>query len=382
MKTTEFTKKYYVRRKNTDCIKWDNPEIKNKLPMFIADMDFKTEPKIIELMQERIKHGSFGYSFLPKDYYNIVASWNKKRNNLTINKKWVRFSKGAVDAMYQLLYTFTKPKDSILILTPAYPPFYDSIRKTGRSIVTSKLIRKDNLFTINYEDVEKQIIKHKVKMMFFCTPHNPLGRVWTKEELKKLLKITHKHKVLVVSDEVHSDIIMKGYKFIPTLLMKEYQNDIITLSAASKTFSLAIFNHCHILIPNKKLRDIFDTYQQKQHRKSVNILDAYPTYYGYKYGEKWLEDLTDVIKENYNYVTKRLGKYFNFLPLQGTYLMFIDFSKYTKDAYKFLYDKCDIVPNAGETFAKEYKAWARINLATSLNNIKLACNRIEKSITK
>lgn len=382
MKTKEFTKKYYTRRSNTDCVKWDNPEVCNKLPMFIADMDFKTEPKIIEALEKRVKHGSFGYSFLPKDYYKVVSNWNKKRNGLSINPEWVRFSKGAVDAIYQIIYTFTKEKDSILITTPVYPPFHNSVVTTNRTLVTSKLIRKNNLFTFDYKDIEQKIIKRKVKMIILCSPHNPLGRIWTKNELTNLLKIAKKHNVLVLSDEVHSDIIMPGNKFIPTLKIKEYRNNVISISSASKTFSLAIFNHCHIFIPNKKLRDKFDNYQKSTHRKSVNILDAYPTYYGYKYGEKWLNNINNVIYENYKYITSRLGKYLTFLPLQGTYLMFIDFSKYTKNGYKFLYNKCDIVPNAGETFSKEYGSWVRLNLATSLSNIKTACNRIEKELKK
>lgn len=382
MKAKEFTKKYYIKRKNTDCIKWDRPDIKNKLPMFIADMDFKTEPKIIEALNKRVKHGSFGYSFLPKDYYKVVSNWNKKKNDLSIKKEWIRFSKGAVDAIYQLILTYTKPKDSILILTPVYPPFHDSVKKAGRTLIKSKLIYKNNLFTINYKDLEQKIIKNKVRMIIFCSPHNPLGRVWTKEELNKLLKIASKHHVLVLSDEVHSDIIMPGYKFIPTLKFKKYQNNIISITAASKTFSLAIFNHCHIFIPNKKLRGKFDKYQLENHRHAINILDAYPTYYGYKYGSEWLKGAINVINENYKYVSNRLGKYVDFPPLQGTYLMFVDFSKYTKNAYKFLYNKCNIVANPGETFSKEYGSWARLNLATSLDNIKLACNRIEKAIKK
>lgn len=382
MNTKDFTKKYYTKRKNTDCVKWDNPDVKNKLPMFIADMDFKTEPKIIEALQKRIKHGSFGYSFLPKDYYDIVSNWNKKRNGLTIKKDWVRFSKGAVDAIYQIIYAFTNPKDNILITTPVYPPFSDSITKTNRTLITSKLILNNSLFTFDYDDIEHKIIEKNIKMIILCSPHNPLGRVWTKTELTRLLRITSKHNVLVLSDEVHSDIIMPKYKFIPTLKLKEYQNTVISISSASKTFSLAIFNHCHIFIPNKELRDTFDKYQQENHRQAVNILDAYPTYYGYKYGEKWLEDVIKVIEENYNYLTKRLKPYLSFLPLQGTYLMFIDFSKYTKNGYKFLYDKCNIVPNPGETFCKDYSCWVRLNLATSLDNIKKACDQIENTLLK
>lgn len=380
MDCKEFTKKYYVDRKNTDCIKWDREDIKNKLPMFIADMDFKCDEKIIEAMQKRIAHGSYGYSVLPKDYYDTVIAWNKKRNKVTFKKDWIRFSRGAVDALYQLIYSLTKPKDAIIIATPVYPPFAATIKKTGRTLVETKLVKKNGLYTFNYEDLEKKVKEKKVKAIILCSPHNPMGRVWTKEELTNLFKITHKHHVLVISDEVHSDLIMSNHKFIPSLAIKEYQDEIISVTAASKTFSLALYSHCHIVIPNKKLRDKFDKYQSDNHLASVNVICALPTYYGYKYGENWLNDVNKVIEENYNYMALCFNKLgIEILPLEGTYLAFADFKKYTKNAYKFLVEKCGIVPNAGETFAKGHESWARINLATSLDNIKLACSKIEKA---
>lgn len=382
MDTRTFTKKYYVNRKNTDCIKWDSDSAKGKLPMFIADMDFKTEDKINAALTKRISHGSYGYTFLPKDYYDALNAWNKKRNGITYKKEAIRFSKGAVDAIYQLLHAFTKEKDAILITTPVYPPFAGSVSATGRKLVTSSLVRIDGLYTFDYEDLEKKFKDKKVKMMILCSPHNPLGRVWTKKELEKLFALTHKYHVLVISDEVHSDIIMSGHKFIPSLKFKKYENDIVTITALSKTFSLAIFAHCHIVIPNKKLREKFDTYQANYHLASVNVFNAYPTYYGYKYGEEWLDSLNKVVEENYCYLCLRLSKYVDILPLEGTYLAFVDFKGYTKNAFEFLYNKCNIMPNAGETFDKKCGTWARLNLATSLANIKKACDAIEKEIKK
>ena len=382
MDTKTFTKKYYVNRKNTDCVKWDDEYAKGKLPMFIADMDFKTEERINAALEKRIKHGSYGYTFLPKDYYDTLNAWNKKRNNITYKKEAIRFSKGAVDAIIQIIHALTKEKDAILITTPVYPPFSGSIKTTKRTLVTSSLIRKDGLYTFDYEDIEKKFKEKKIKMLILCSPHNPLGRVWTKKELEKLFVLTHKYHVLVISDEVHSDIIMSGHKFIPSLSFKKYENEIITITALSKTFSLAIFAHCHIVIPNKKLRDKFDNFQKEYHLASVNAFCAYPTYYGYKYGEEWLDSLNKVVEENYCYLCLRLGKYVDILPLEGTYLAFVDFKGYTKNAYDFLYEKCNVMPNAGETFDKKCATWARINLATSLANVKKACNAIEKEIKK
>lgn len=382
MDCNNFTNKYYVDRKNTDCIKWDNPEVKDNLPMFIADMDFKCDDKIIEALDKRIKHGAYGYSFLPKDYYDTVIKWNKDRNGVTFKKEWFAFSKGAVDGIYQLIYAFTKPKDAILITTPVYHPFSVSIKNTNRTLVCSKLIKKNSLYTFNYQDLEKKFKEKKVKMIILCSPHNPLGRVWTKEELEKLLVLTHKYHILVVSDEVHADLIMPGTKFIQTVSFKKYQDDIITITAASKTFSIPLFAHCHIVIPNKTLKAKFDKYQDEHHLNPVNVFNAYPTYFGYKYSSDWLNDVINVIYNNYNYVKGRLEKYVEILPLEGTYLMFINFKGYTKNAYNFLYSKCNIETNAGEQFAKGYETWARFNIATSFDNVKLACDRIEKELKK
>ena len=382
MDCKDFCKQYYVNRKNTDCIKWDSENIKDKLPMFIADMDFKTDENIINNLNKRISHGAYGYGLLPKDYYDVVINWDKKRNGVVLNKEWFAFTKGAVDAIYQVLYALTDKTDSVMIMTPVYPPFAATVKNTGRKLITSSLVRKDGLFTFDYKDIDKKIKTKNVKAIILCTPHNPLGRVWTKEELAKLLEITHKYHVLVISDEVHSDLIMPGYKFIQTLAFKKYQNEIITISAASKTFSLAIFAHCHVIIPNKKLKAKFDKYQADNHLTSVNAFNALPTYYGYKYSEEWLDNLVKVIEDNYKYFCKRMAKYVDILPLEGTYLLFVDFKKFAKDGSKFLDDECGIVTNAGGTFGKGYESWARINIATSHANIKKACDKIEKAINK
>lgn len=382
MDCKEFTKKYYVNRKGTDCIKWDSPEAKGKLPMFIADMDFKSDERIIEAIKARVDHGAYGYSKLPKDYQDEVVKWNKRRNGVSYNKDWIRFSKGAVDGLYQVLYALTNEKDAVLITTPVYAPFAATIKTTKRTLVTSSLKKVNGLFTFNYEDIEKKIKEKKVKAIILCSPHNPLGRVWTKDELEKLFAITHKYHVLIISDEVHSDLIMPGVKFTTSLSLKNYQNEIVTLNTASKTFSLAIFNHCHVIIPNVKFREKFDAYQTKNHLQPVNAFNALPTYYGYKYAESWLDDAIKVIDENYKYFVKRLGQYVPIEPLQGTYLIFVDFKKYSKSGYDFLYNKCGIMPNHGESFDSAYKSWARINLGTSLANVKKACDAIETQILK
>lgn len=382
MNTKEFTEKYYVNRKNSDCIKWDNQLAKGTLPMWIADADFKAPEKVIESMTEKLQHGAYGYGFLPNDYFEQMIKWNEKISGITYKEEWIRFSKGAIDGLSQIVYCLTKENDGILINTPVYHPFSETVKSAKRKLVISPLIRKGTDFKMNFKDIENKIVKNNVKMMVFCSPHNPIGRVWTKDEIEQLFAITHKHKVLVVSDEVHSELIMPGYKFIPSLSFKKYENEIITLNAESKTFSLALFSHCHVIIPNKALRTKFDKYQNDHHCSSPNAFNGLSSYYSYIYGQDWLSGFIATINENYQYMKKALADYCDLPELQGSYLVYIDFSKSLKEgtAYNFLMDKCKIYVNPGEQFGKGYEKWARFNLATSLANIKKACNIIKKQL--
>lgn len=382
MNNKEFTERYYIDRSKADSVKWKAGKEKKCLPMWIADMDFKDDERVIDALKQFIEFGDYGYAGLPKDYYETFIKWHETRNNVTYDKKHIRFSKGAVDAMSQIIHCLTEEGDSIMINTPLYPPFSGTIRSTRRKLVISKLIDNDGFFTFDYKDIEAKFKSGKVKMLMLCSPHNPLGRVWKKGELEELFDLCHRYNVIVVSDEVHSDIIMPDQTFIPALSFKKYQNDIISISAVSKTFSLAIFAHCHIIVPNKKFRDKLDRYQKEYHLASPNYFSCLPSYYGYKYGAEWLDCVNNVIFENYNYIKKELGKYCEISVLEGSYLIFLNLGDYNKDASaaKYLEEKCHILANAGETFDKSCNNWVRLNLATSLKNVKKAVKEIKKII--
>ena len=382
MNAKEFTEKYYVKRNNTDSIKWDDKEAKGKLPMWIADADFRLDDKVIEMLNKRISHGSFGYSYLPEDYLDTMINWNKDISNVTYKKEWIRFSCGAINGLTQVICSLTNEKDAILMTTPIYHHFFHTIKTTKRKLVESSLNKEGTYFSMNYKDIENKIVKNNVKMMILCSPCNPVGRIWTKEELEKLFAITHKHNVIVVSDEVHGELVMPGYKFIPSLTLKKYQNDIITLNAESKSFSLAMFSFSHIICPNKKYRNKIDEYQKYYDIQSPNGFNGLATYYCYKYGKEWLQGFNNTVYENYLYVEKHLSKYCEMTKLEGSYLLYLDFSKSIKEgsAYEFLKDKCNILVSSGEQFKKGYDKWARLNLATSLANVKKACTNIEKEL--
>ena len=380
MNNKTFTKKYYIDRSDADSIKWSAGRKQNCLPMWIADMDFKCDEKVIYELTNFMKKADYGYHNLPEDYYDVLNKFHSKRNNITYKQEWIRFSKGAVNAMYQVINSFTKENDHILINTPLYPPFKDSIIKTKRKVVESKMINNNGYFTLDYQDIENKFKTKKVKMLMFCSPHNPIGRVWKKAELEKLFGLCKKYNVLICSDEVHGDIIMPGHKFIPSLSFKKYHDRIISIVAAAKSFSLAVFSHSHIIIPNEKLRNKLIAYQQYNHSGSVNPLNGLPTYYCYKYGNEWLDSVNNVIDENYKYFYSHLSPYFQMSVLEGTYLVFLNLGKYNTcdSASKCLIDKCHILANPGEAFDKKYNSWVRINLATSLDNVKIAVDNILK----
>ena len=382
MTNKTFTEKYYIDRSKGNSTKWQRGAKLNCLPMWVADMDFRPAEKVSDELNRFINKGDFGYTNLPQDYYKVFIDWHRKRNNVEYRQEWIRFSQGAVDALYQVILSLTEEGDSILINTPLYPPFKTSILKCKRRPVEVKMIENDGYFTLNYKQIEKKFKTGKIKMLMMCSPHNPVGRVFKKGELEELFELCHRYHVLICSDEVHGDIIMPDQQFIPALALKKYRNDVITITAASKTFSLAVFSHCHIIIADQRLRKKLIAYQQLNHKASVNAFNALPTYYSYMYGEEWLDALDNVVFENYNYIRKKLSTYFEMSVLEGSYLLFLKIGRYSTDysAAKCLIEKCHILANPGEDFAKEYNGWVRLNLATSMNNIKKAVKALMKLV--
>ncbi len=382
MDAKEFTKKYYIKRENTNCVKWDVEKAKSKLPMWVADADFKAPEQVVDNLAKKIKEGTYGYGFLPNDYFDVMINWNKKISNITYKKDWIRFSKGAIDGLTHIICSLTNEGDGILMTTPIYHHFFHTIKNTKRRLVESELLNNNYHFEMNFTDIEEKIVNENVKLMILCSPSNPTGRVWTKKELSKLFDICAKHNVIIVSDEVHSELIMPGNTFIPSLSFKKYQNNIITLNAESKTFSLALFQHAHIICPNKEWLKKIDEYQNYHDISSPNAFNGLSSYYAYIYGQDWLDGFKNTIYENYLYFKEELKDYCDLPQLEGSYLIFADFSKSLKkkNAAKFLDEKCGILTNAGADFKGTYTSYARINLATSLTNVKQAVKLIKENI--
>nr|WP_293993653.1 MalY/PatB family protein [uncultured Fusobacterium sp.] len=391
MDKKEFLKKYLVNRKNTNSLKWD--DLKNRygddnlISMWVADMEFKTEDRILEAMKERIDHGVFGYSLIPEDYFITYSNWSTKHYNLPLKKEWIRFCTGVVTAISWTLNTYTNIGDSCLILTPVYYPFHDVITVNKRNLVTVDLKNNNGYFEIDYEAVERAIIKNKVKLFVQCSPHNPVGRVWKEEELEKLFEICSRYNVLILSDEIHQDIILGNNKFVTAANVTngKYRDNLILISSASKTFNLAGLLHSHIIIFNENLRKIYDEYAKKINRTEVNILGTVATQAGYQFGEEWLKNILEIINDNYNYLKNELHKKAPKIivsSLEGTYLVLLDLREYipSNKTKEFIQDKCKLAVDFGEWFGENYKGFVRLNLATDPNLVIKATQNIIKEL--
>ena len=387
MQKEKFLKEYLVERKGTYSLKWDALDKRfgnaDLTSMWVADMEIKAPKEVIEALKERCEHGVFGYSYVSDEYYNSVINWLKEKHNYEIKKEWLRFTNGVVTAIYCFVNIFTKVDDAILILTPVYYPFHNAVKDNNRKLITCDLKNTDGYFTIDYDEVEKKIVENNVKLFIQCSPHNPAGRVWKEEELAKILEICKKHNVLVISDEIHQDIIMKGYKHIPSAIVAngKYADNLITVSAASKTFNLAGLIHSNIIISNDELRKKYDKEIKKINQTEINILGMLATQVAYEKGSEWLENVKEIIEDNFNYLKTELNKHIpeiTITNLEGTYLVFLDLRKIIPiDKVKeFIQDKCNLAIDFGEWFGASFKGFIRINLATDPEIVKKAVESI------
>ena len=387
MQKEKFLKEYLVERKGTYSLKWDALDKRfgnaDLISMWVADMEIKAPKEVIEALKERCEHGVFGYSYVSDEYYNSVINWLKEKHNYEIKKEWLRFTNGVVTAIYCFVNIFTKVDDAILILTPVYYPFHNAVKDNNRKLITCDLKNTDGYFTIDYDEVEKKIVENNVKLFIQCSPHNPAGRVWKEEELARILEICKKHNVLVISDEIHQDITMKGYKHIPSAIVAngKYADNLITVSAASKTFNLAGLIHSNIIISNAELRKKYDEEIKKINQTEINILGMLATQVAYEKGSEWLENVKEIIEDNFNYLKTELNKHIPEIiitNLEGTYLVFLDLRKIIPiDKVKeFIQDKCNLAIDFGEWFGANFKGFIRMNLATDPQIVKKAVENI------
>lgn len=387
MDKQEFLNLYLTDRKGTDCMKWDGLEEKfgetDLTAMWIADMEFRAPDAVLDAMAGRIRHGIFGYSMVPDEYYRVFSDWMGRRYHFPVKKEWVRFSTGCVTAIAWMIHAFTKPGDACMILTPVYYPFHNVVTNNGRKLVTVDLDYENGYFTMNYEKIEKAVTENRVKMFIQCSPHNPAGRVWSGQELDQVLAVCQKHGVLVVSDEIHQDLVLEGHSFIPAAAVSggKYRDIVLTLSSASKTFNLATLLHSHIIITEERLREQYDRFAGGLNRTEVSIMGMTATQAGYERGEEWLGHVLEIIQDNYRYLKEEFRKRLPQLTvcaLEGTYLVLLDLRKVVEaeDTAEFVQKKCRLAVDYGEWFGENFRGFIRLNLATDPAYVKHAAENI------
>lgn len=382
----------YKDRKHTNARKWDGCKAKfgkeDMLPFWIADMDFEVPKCVQNALREYVDFGVFGYYDPSQGYYDAFRKWEKDYHHYDVCREWMRFAPGVVPAINWLLHILTEENDAVAIFTPVYYPFHDAVVNNGRRLVECPLVRTDHTYDIDFEAFEKKIMQEDVRLCIFCSPHNPIGRVWRKEELQTLLEICKKHGVYVLSDEIHQDIIMEGYTQIPAASVGDYDDILITLTAATKTFNLAACQNSILIIPDERLRAMYDQYLVKLRISGGNAFGYIAVQSAYEGGREWFEEVLRIIEENYRYMRSTLEQHLPdvWIPdLQGTYLMWIDLSHYVgaHEIEHILNDECSLAVDYGTWFGgEEYDGCFRMNLATKPENIQVATERIIQALKR
>lgn len=344
--------------------------------MWVADMDFQVPQCVINALRKYVDQGVYGYYKIPDSYYQAFIDWEEKRHHFRVDKEWIRFSPGVVAGFHWLVQILTRPGEAVIVHTPVYYPFLNAVKNNNRTLICSDLITNQGKYTINYEDFENKIVDNKVKLFILCSPHNPAGRVWKKEELARMFKICKKYGVYIISDEIHQDLIFDGSRHIPSLSVEGYQDHMIMLAAPSKTFNLAAGQNSLVIIPDEKLRNLWDQYTTATRVISGNAFGYIAAQAAYEGGETWLEDVLKKIWDNYQYVKNELARKLPdavVTPLEGTYLCWIDLGAYVsrENMKELIQGKCRIAVDYGDWFGGErFGTYIRMNLATSMENVE------------
>lgn len=380
----------YVDRKNSNCNKWDGQTTmfgeEGLLAMWVADMDFQVPQCVKEALTSYVESGVYGYYKIPDAYYQAFINWEKEQHGYEVKKEWIRFSPGVVAGFHWLVQIFTKPKDAVLVNTPVYYPFFKAVKNNDRKLICSDLVNENGVYTLDFEDFEKKIVENSVKLFILCSPHNPVGRVWKEEELKKLFDICKKHQVLVVSDEIHQDLVYGENSHIPSLSVGDYDHMMISLTAPSKTFNIAGAQNSIVVIPDEELRKKWDRYIEGNSVPNGNAFGYVAAQAAYEGGAGWLEGVKRQIYENYKYLKTQLQEKLPEIivtPLEGTYLCWVDLASCVapEEMEEVIQKKCGLAVDYGHWFGGDkFGTCIRINLATSMNNVKIVVDALAENL--
>ncbi len=383
----DFDKK--TNRRGSNSYKWDSNKNEEITPMWVADMDFQTAQPIIDALAKRIQHGILGYTKVPDAYYDAVTSWFERRHNIRFEKEWMIYTIGVVPAISATILAFTEPGDKIIVQEPVYNCFFSSIRNNQCESLSNDLIYKDRKYSIDFEDLEKKASDPKAKMLLLCNPHNPAGRAWTKDELRKVGEICFRNNVIVVSDEIHCDLVHPGHTHIPfASLGQQFLEKSVIFTAPSKTFNLAGLQVANIIAYDPEIREKID--------KAINInevcdispfaVEGLIAAYTHEDSEKWLDKLKGYLWENYLLVKDFFSQNFPqlpILPLEATYLVWIDCSAITlssKEITDFMLEHGNVWVNEGTMYGEAGEGFIRLNIACPKEVLQDGLKKMKKAL--
>lgn len=380
-----------ISRENTASVKYDLRNVlfgtENVIPMWVADMDFKTPPFIIDAIKERCKHEVFGYSIRPDSYFTSIISWVKKLHDWDIKKEWISFSPGVVPALNLLVLALSEQNDKIVIQPPVYHPFHFAIKNNNRQQIENQLILKGDRFFIDFEDLERKL--KGAKIFILSNPHNPCGLVWTKGELNKIGELCLKHNVLILSDEIHSDLVFKPHKFTPMASLSDEIADItITCIAPSKTFNMAALSTSSVIISNKDLKEKYDKILDTIHVGLGNVFGTVASEAAYTHGYDWLQQLLAYLEGNLDFAEEFFQiniPQIKMIRPEGTYLVWLDcrgLKMNQNELNTFFIDKARIGLNDGRIFGAGGEGFMRLNIACPRKILEKSLSQIKNAIVQ
>ena len=374
-----------VNRRNTHSLKWDVKE--QELPMWVADMDFQTAPEIQEAIRERAAHGVFGYSIVPEEWYQAYMGWWERRHHFSMEKEWLVFCTGVVPAISSMVRKLTTAGENVLVQTPVYNIFFNSIVNNGRNIAESPLRYDGNTYRMDFEDLERKLSDPQTTLMILCNPHNPVGRIWSREELEQVGELCRKYHVTVISDEIHCDLTSPGQEYIPFASVSENcKNTSITCMAPTKAFNLAGLQTAAVAVPNPNLRHKVWRGLNTDEVAEPNSFAVEAAVAAFMKGEAWLDSLREYIQENKNFVESFLKKedlHIRLVPSQATYLLWLDCREMHGSAGEFtqyLREHTGLYLSEGKQYGENGSSFIRMNIACSRSRLEDGLERLAEGV--
>lgn len=374
-----------IPRRGSNSVKWDSDKCPEMLPMWVADMDFRLAPKIKEAVARRLEQGVFGYARVPDTFYDAVIHWFERRHQVQIQREWILYTIGVVPALSAIVTALTQPGDGVLIQPPVYNCFFSCVEGNNRRLVTNPLHYENGCYSIDWEDLEKKASDPSVKLMILCNPHNPAGRVWTREELLHIGEICKRHHVYVLSDEIHCELTAPGYTYTPfASLSDDLRMHSVFCASPSKAFNLAGFQVANIFVPNAEIRKKIEAILQGLDMESLNCFAVEAFIAAYNESEDWLDEVNVYIHENYlfmkDFVESQMPD-LHLVPLEGTYLAWLDckvLNLTSQEMYEELKNEYHLWLNAGTMYGVEGEGFLRWNLACPRSILKEGLQRFLK----